>query len=103
MTKPHDQAIEVLDRPKLLADLEWLLAEGRKLQRFTAPEIGRHFDDGATVIRRIASGQTVAISLRYVEAIIAELKVAHFPTPESAVEELPRVEQNTPNQPENFK
>jgi len=64
---------------RLVADLEWLLVEGKKIAKFDAPKLGRHFDSGIGAIRKIATGQTVGVSLRYVEAIIAALKSVRRP------------------------
>lgn len=35
-----------MSKSELLADLQWLLAEGRKISKSEAPELGQHFDTG---------------------------------------------------------
>ena len=65
----------MIGRAELLRDLRWLLDEMDKLAGDNvAPPYGPAMLTGQTATELIRSGQTVGLSRRYIEAIVAELE-----------------------------
>lgn len=68
-----------MDRDSLIAELQWALAEMRKLSDSDAPPYGPTMLNGETTIKLLATGQAICLSRRYIEEIVRQLGAE--PTP----------------------